>query len=290
MGDRIPRRSFISADFPCHVMGGTLDTDFRSHSHEFAELVIVLGGESTHTIDGVPSRIGAGDVFVLQGQTEHGFIRPRALWHYNLMYDPAVMLAGAEGLRTLPGYQALFLLEPHYRRERRFRSHLRLPPESLRTVRGMLQELEHETQAKPPGWRQLVQASFLRLVVFLSRAYPEAAESAALAETAGLYRLAETLAYMETHFREPLTVDELAARAALSRRHFLRVFRHYQGTSPVDYLIRLRLQHAACLLERPGTRVGEAAHAAGFRDSNYFARQFGRVYGRSPRRRGPGGA
>jgi AraC-like DNA-binding protein len=220
---------------------------------------------------------------VLQGQTEHGFIGPRALWHYNLMYDPAVMLAGAEGLRALPGYQALFLLEPQYRRGRRFRSHLRLSPESLKPVRGMLQELENEMKTKAPGWRHLVQASFLRLVVFLARAYPPAAESATPPEAAGLYRLAETLAFMETHFREPLTVDGLAARAALSRRHFLRVFKHYQGTSPVEYLICLRLEHAARLLARPGMRVGEAAHAAGFRDSNYFARQFRRVYGHPPR-------
>lgn len=283
MGDRIRRASFLPAAFPFVVMGGTLDCDFRSHSHEFAELVIVLGGDGLHTIDSVPAPVGAGDVFLLQGPTEHGFIRPRRLWHYNLMYDPAVLLAGAGELRAMPGYQALFLLEPRYRRgHHRFRSHFRLTPPDLKLVGGMLRELEAETTARPAGWTHMVRALFLRLVIFLARAY-EAASADTGPENAGLYKLAETLAFMETHFREALTVDALARRAALSRRHFVRLFRQYAGTSPMDYLIRQRLECAARCLARDGSRVAAAATAAGFTDSNYFARQFRRVYGCAPR-------
>ena len=53
--------------------------------------------------------------------------------------------------------------------------------------------------------------------------------------------------------------------------------------SPMDYLIRMRIDKAVHLLRRGGMRVTEVSEAVGFNDSNYFARQFRQVTGQSPR-------
>ena len=51
----------------------------------------------------------------------------------------------------------------------------------------------------------------------------------------------------------------------------------------MDYLIRLRISKAAQILRREPLRIKEVSEAVGFRDSNYFSRQFRQVMGVSPR-------
>jgi AraC-like DNA-binding protein len=68
----------------------------------------------------------------------------------------------------------------------------------------------------------------------------------------------------------------------MSKNHFLRVFKQCYKTSPTDYLIRLRLSKALELMAESDRTVSEIAYEVGFSDSNYFTRQFRRVYGQPP--------
>ena len=54
-------------------------------------------------------------------------------------------------------------------------------------------------------------------------------------------------------------------------------------TSPVEQLLRIRLNAAAEMLAVKGCSVAETAYACGFNDSNYFSLQFRRLFGLSPR-------
>jgi transcriptional regulator GlxA family with amidase domain len=87
----------------------------------------------------------------------------------------------------------------------------------------------------------------------------------------------DTLTYMQEHLDEPLPVDELAARSAMSPRTFARRFRAATGTTPHRWLVRQRVLLAQRLLETtdlPVDRVAERCGfgaAAGLRD--HFTRQ-----------------
>jgi transcriptional regulator GlxA family with amidase domain len=95
--------------------------------------------------------------------------------------------------------------------------------------------------------------------------------------------MGQILGRMEKYFAEPLTLDELAKEAHLSRRQFVRVFRQATGLTPIDYLIRVRIHQARRMLREGRQSIGEVALATGFSDGNYFSRQFKRITGRSPR-------
>ncbi|MGH2543707.1 MAG: helix-turn-helix domain-containing protein [Ardenticatenaceae bacterium] len=68
----------------------------------------------------------------------------------------------------------------------------------------------------------------------------------------------------------------------MSRNHFMRLYKQAFHTSPMDYVIRLRIQKACELLKEPSLTVSQVALEVGFSDSNYFSRQFKRVTGRNP--------
>jgi transcriptional regulator GlxA family with amidase domain len=88
--------------------------------------------------------------------------------------------------------------------------------------------------------------------------------------------------YVDRHFREPLTLAEVAAHAHLSPNYFSERFRHYTGTSFQTYLQECRLRFARSLLASTSLSVSEVCHAAGFNSLSHFGRAFRRRYGAPP--------
>lgn len=87
---------------------------------------------------------------------------------------------------------------------------------------------------------------------------------------------------MRRNFDQPLSVPELAAQAALSPSHYLRVFRRYTGQTPLAFLTDIRLEEAALLLRQGGT-VTETALRVGIPHVSHFIRQFRLRYGQTPK-------
>src|SRR4051812_36887343 len=84
------------------------------HYHDFCELVLVLGGRGRHVLEGESFPVSAGNVFVVQGQQVHSFRDRDGLVLVNVMYDPLRLPLPSGLLRRLPGYSALFMLEPTF--------------------------------------------------------------------------------------------------------------------------------------------------------------------------------
>jgi AraC-like DNA-binding protein len=83
-------------------------------------------------------------------------------------------------------------------------------------------------------------------------------------------------------YSEPLTVDELARAAGLSKAHFSREFRRAFGESPHAYLLTRRLERAASLLVTTDYSVVEICLAVGLRSVGSFTTSFKRIYGVTP--------
>ncbi len=91
-----------------------------------------------------------------------------------------------------------------------------------------------------------------------------------------------TRRFIETNYLKPLSLDAVAKNACLSRSQTCRLFRRFCGTSPLDYVIRCRLQHAQELLQTTCLSVGEVAFESGFNDIYYFSRLYKQRYGIPP--------
>jgi AraC-like DNA-binding protein len=96
-------------------------------------------------------------------------------------------------------------------------------------------------------------------------------------------RVVVSIETLRRDWQRPHTLDELAAAANVSVAHYSALFRRQTGFAPIDFLIRLRVQHACRLLDTTKLPVGEIAERVGYQDPYYFTRCFRRVMGRSPR-------
>jgi transcriptional regulator GlxA family with amidase domain len=95
--------------------------------------------------------------------------------------------------------------------------------------------------------------------------------------------LGEVIAFISDHYRESLDNGQLAKVAGLSERTFERRFRRHYGSSPRQYIKRVRVRmacHALVYTDQPIARVA-AEH--GFADQSYFTREFRDVIGQTPR-------
>ncbi|HYY34246.1 MAG TPA: helix-turn-helix transcriptional regulator [Gaiellaceae bacterium] len=86
----------------------------------------------------------------------------------------------------------------------------------------------------------------------------------------------------DARYFEPLSVDDLARAARLSRAHFSREFRRAFGESPHSYLLTRRLERAAALLRNTDRSVAAICFSVGLQSVGSFTTSFTRTYGMSP--------
>ena len=184
-------------------------------------------------------------------------------------------------LRLIPGFHSLFIIEPCLAGSREYQSHLKLTPSEFDSVYQIIQLMLQEYYSDHPGRKTMLLSSFQMLVTCLSRYYkPSDAPQKPLFS----FGIAQSVSWMEEHFKENCTVQELADISKMSVRHFTRLFTEIYHISPKQYILQQRLSYACSLLEnkKKACSITQIALDAGFSSSNYFSRQFHHSYGMTP--------
>jgi AraC family L-rhamnose operon transcriptional activator RhaR/AraC family L-rhamnose operon regulatory protein RhaS len=254
------------------------DGAFRMHSHEYSELVIVLGGRGVHLTDYENHPLEEGDVFVITGNTRHGFAEAQGLKLCNLQYDPDQFLRGRRGLDSMMGYHALFDLDPCSNKPDHFNERLHLSTDEMVYVRSLLATLKAELDGRIEGREVVIKSTFLLLVTYLSRRYASQKKD----HGTPLVRMANVVAHIQQHFREPLRMRELARLAHFSQSQFQRIFKRTYNATPQKFVQQVRLHEAGEMLKDPNRDITDIAFETGFSSSSLFSTQFKRQFGRTP--------
>jgi AraC-like DNA-binding protein len=95
-------------------------------------------------------------------------------------------------------------------------------------------------------------------------------------------RIARVLRHVHAEYAKPLSVEDLARRAGMSVPAFHHYFKLVTASSPLQYLKRIRLDHARRLMAHNGYNAGTAARAVGYESPSQFGREFKRLFGMTP--------
>lgn len=267
-------------DFPFFIQYGGHDKDTTFHRHvNFSELVIVLNGHATHIVNNEESFIKKGNVFVINGGTPHAYKAPYDFKICNIMYQTQMLKSAGPDLRNIDGFKKLFIWEPFYRSINPFISKLNISIARLVYVSSLISIMIEEYEEKLEGYQTMLASRFMELVIYLSRQYDKQEKVV----DSSLTHLANAVSYIEDHYLEPITLEEIAAKSGISIRHLNRIFRAYYKLTPIAYLQRLRMERACTMLKQTNLSITEISYECGFNDSNYLARQFRKSYGMSPK-------
>lgn len=237
------------------------------HWHDFYELGYVLDGTAEHVVNGQPSTLRRGSVFLLTPADFHEIrlTSPVPLTCYNVVIDPVVLerqfdevlLFGAGWLPWSAG--GAEHLEPDFRR------------------------LWEESQSLQAGSGPLMEAVLRCVIIELARrCSPPRGDEAPGRDGGAAVALRRAVSFVDRHFREPLTLADAAAQAHLSPNYFSERFRQSTGVSFQAYLQNRRLRFARSLLASTDLGVTEVCHAAGFNSPSHFGRAYRRRFGAAP--------
>ncbi|WAH38009.1 helix-turn-helix domain-containing protein [Alicyclobacillus dauci] len=90
------------------------------------------------------------------------------------------------------------------------------------------------------------------------------------------------LAYLASHYQEPITMQEVAEKVYLSPSYFSRLFKAEMGTTFTEYLTNFRIKKSKLLLRMTALSMDVVANSTGFSNASYFATTFKRIDGRTP--------
>ncbi|MDA8212033.1 MAG: AraC family transcriptional regulator [Clostridia bacterium] len=96
------------------------------------------------------------------------------------------------------------------------------------------------------------------------------------------FEIERTLEFMYQHFGEKLTLTALAQIAKMSESHFIRIFKKETGLSPMEFLIRVRIDKAKKLLRSGTKNITEVSLQCGFSSTSHFSSSFTKHTGITP--------
>ena len=224
-------------------------------------LIYIIRGHVVWEIGGTQWDMHPGDMVIV----------PPAVLHHGFSKTQKMTLASVHAEVRLPGGQDVFpLLNPpqfqHINRGGRLDSYfLGIADEFDRSTYG-------ETSIMMPGWSHLILHELFRHDACAGLLEPRIADPI----------VAELLRELDQLVASPVTLSELARRSGFSAQHLNRIFQRTLEMTPLQYLLRLRLDRAAAMLRDGNKTVCAIAKDTGFNDSFYFSRIFKQNFDQSP--------
>lgn len=235
---------------------------YELHAHDFFEIEYVYGGSGYQMLNGTRHTLQLGSIYLLTPMDVHEICPEPILNHYNVMFSE-------EYFSDEFAYD--MLLSCHS-------VQIELNEADQRRVRALFDQLVAESGRSPDEYslsymRSLVQC----LLITLLRCNPAAA-----APQPDIQRVRNALFYLQRHFREPLTLESVAAYVHLSPNYFCSLFRQATGARFSDYINTLRAHCAHRLLTTGNSPITDVCFQSGFHSFATFSRAFKKIYRQTP--------
>ena len=212
-------------------------------------IMFIVNGTCTITLNGNDETAGADDIILLDCYEPHQYSTETGCESFWLHFDGPVCRGYCEHIIQSQGHI--------------------LSPENTSSIRQQLTKIYRTFQNRLP----IVEAELSRDITGLLTdllLYSTKKETAPTKKQS----LSDTITYINEHFAEPLTLNELADLASLSPYYFTRVFTEQTGLTPHRYLTAVRLNAAKFLLKTTSVPVKEIGFSCGFGSESSFCTTF----------------
>lgn len=250
----------------------------RCHCHDHVEMGYILSGSCKVRIDEKIYTVSAGDLLVFNPKVMHeGIVTDPE--------NPSVEFFVAFTNVTFCGAEA---------------NHFPLPNPDVpiihteTSLRQQLNKLSYamisENESSLPGKYYMQKAYLIQFLLTLLRAQQKAKEEPAdkvngcVFESPGrAYVIDQIVDYFNDHYNEKISLDQISKNMYLSPFYISKIFKEETGETPINYLIKIRLEKARDLLDTDrGLNIREVATQVGYEDVYHFSKLFKKYYGVSP--------
>lgn len=245
------------------------------HQHcDFYELVLVVSGNGRHRTNDREWEIQSGNVFLVPPNQVHCYTKYDNLLIYNLLFTQQFLMLMLQDLSQLPGFQLLFNLSTQTA-ALESANNLRIDSDAFPDVVCLLEEMDNLKDSMQPGDKTLLLSKFARVMYLLAR-YTH--WGCCNCRINSIEQLSKLLCELQKNYSASWSLEKMARFCNMGISSFRQNFRKFTKSSPIEYLLRLRINQAAILLKTSSEPLTRIAFACGFTDINYFSRQFKKYY------------
>ncbi len=266
----------LPASFPISISinEGVHPTSQRLHWHSVLEINYIKQGKGYYLINGDRFDFEQGDIIMIHSNDLHRAFEVENLVIGVIMFDPAYL--------ALEQRYDTELLIPFRDIGIRFNHLLDRNHPELARLHQILVGMDEENTRKDPHYKSVVRAELIRFLAYVNR-YFSTGVGTEEKRIRSMDTIRTVLHSMEKQIDYSWTLRELADMAHLSPSRFSALFVQIVGTSPMDYLIQLRLSRAVELLESSEQKIIDIAAECGFRNLSNFNRLFKQHIGKLPK-------
>ncbi len=273
-------KTHTSAEFPYNTYLCSIPLDFKHvplHWHEEVELIVIKKGSGSVSVNFRQETVTAGDIIlILPGQLHAIQQKPGFAMEYeNIIFKQEILVTDSRDLCTQQ-----FLL-PFFHSDSPYATFISQLYPGYTGLSSCIIQIDNLCRTKPRGY-QLAVKGWLFQFFYLLISSQNSRDYVPLVRTKSLEKLKTVLKYVEDHYGEPISIDDMAALTYYSKSHFMKFFKTHMQTGFTQYLNDYRLSMAARLLTATESPVLEIAALTGFDNLSYFNRVFKRKYRVTP--------
>lgn len=231
------------------------------HTHNHLELFYIVGGRGQFSIQDQLYPVNANNLVIINPNIPHTEVSLNA-------QPMEYIVLGIEGIALETGDKenGQFSILDHF--------------ESVE-ISGCLRNILREMELKNTGYEDVCQAYMEILIIRLMRSTALAVPTAPQT-ISGNRQCAAVRQYIDLHFKEALTLDQLAEEAHMNKYYLSHTFKKEYGVSPINYMISRRIEESKYLLAETDLSLSQIAQLLGFSSLSYFSQVFRRTQGASP--------
>lgn len=239
------------------------------HSHpDMLELLYCLEGRGLHIIDGTAMPTQQGDIIIYNSNVPHDDV-------YAAEHTEVVCALGITDL-AVKGFAENSILPPHA-------SPVLHTGAQHAAFAALFHLIAQHSFPTAPHSSALCQAALDTLLYLLLDFPYEQLSAAQENQTPRLAQIHVMRAFIDAHYAEKITLEQIAAQCHISPYHASHIFKELTGYSPMQYIMRRRIGQAQTLLLTTDISVTDIAGCTGFDNSNYFSTVFAKYTGYTPR-------
>lgn len=261
------------------IYNNDINESYPPHWHSVVEILMPVENSYTVIVDNQTYVVEPYELLFIDSDIVHSTIAPKTGRRFFIQIDPS-------GIKNIAGINAIL---PFVGKVRHFTP--TSSPEIHRKLVKLYEEIcdEYFNTAEDEDIEDseefsfstlcepIIYAKFLTMLAIIGRYQLESATNNALNQVKRkeyASKIMSICSYIDEHFTEEITLEEVASVAGYSKYHFSRIFKQLTGMSFYKYVNMQRIKYAEELLLSPDLSISKISIACGFSSTSAFIRMF----------------
>ena len=286
MAEYVTLENFRAAQRHYHIYRiRKTELNHKDHYHNYYQVCYVVSGELKHCQSHDTVTLSAGDAFIVPPGFTHSLHFDNAYTEmYSLAFDEQLFAPGfpqSNAYKFLESLQAKAAVPV----ENSVRLQVTLTRSQRRLIENLLECLVRQQQEDCPPGLSAAPSLTASIIYILAQGYYQQPQNTGELDELAIYNstLLQCVAYIDQHFREPISLEDLTKRFGLSRSSFCSVFPQFTGMPLRKYIASKRIKEAQAIIRaHPKKPLSLVAAEVGYNDDSTFYRNFLQVTGLAP--------